>query len=196
VNYLIVKNWREHQHYTKRNPPWIKLHRAIIDDYAFAALKDKTKAHLMLIWVLAAGMEGRIPHDAKFIASRISAIEPVDLDAMVEAGFLLNDGAEPDAPVAQNDAAAKNAEYRKQAEEVIAFLNEKAGRKFDLNGANAGHVIARLRDGETVEDMRSIIARKCRDWRGDEKMNKFLRPETLFNRTKYASYKGELVVGQ
>lgn len=94
MRYLMVKNWRDHQHYKKRSPPWIKLHRAVIEDYAFATLKDKTKAHLMLIWVLAAGTEGRIPNDPKFIASKISAAEPVDLDAMIEAGFLIADGEE------------------------------------------------------------------------------------------------------
>lgn len=91
MRYLTVKNWSAFQHYTKRNPPWIKLHRAIIEDYAFSTLKDKTKAHLMLIWVLASGAEGRIPYDAKFIASKISAAEAVDLDSMIDAGFLIKD---------------------------------------------------------------------------------------------------------
>lgn len=86
----------------------------------------------------------------------------------------------------------KNAEMRKTAGQVIEFLNAKAGRNFDLNGANADHVIARLKDGETVEDLRAVVAKKCRDWKGDVKMASYLRPETLFNRTKFASYKGEL----
>ena len=83
-------------------------------------------------------------------------------------------------------------EYRKQAAEIIAFLNAKAERNFDGNGANADHIIARLKDGETMEDLRAVVAKKCREWRGDEKMSLYLRPATLFNRTKFASYKGEL----
>lgn len=90
----------------------------------------------------------------------------------------------------------KNAHYRAEAATIIAFLNEKAERNFDLNGANAAHVIARLKEGESVEDMRAVIAKKCREWKGDPKMCMYLRPETLFNRTKYASYKGELGVSQ
>ena len=92
MRYLLVKNWRDHQHYKKRSPPWIKLHRAITEDYAFAALKDKTKAHLILIWILAAGSEGRIPHDPAFIAKRINASETVNLDEMIAAKFLVPDG--------------------------------------------------------------------------------------------------------
>lgn len=195
MQYLLVKNWRDHQHYKKRSPPWIKLHRAVIEDYSFSTLKDNTKAHLILIWVLAAGTEGRIPNDGAFIAKKISAAESVDLDAMIEAGFLVYDGdAEQPDLSAPNEANSKNAEYRKQAAEIIAFLNAKAERNFDLNGANADHVIARLKDGETMEDLRAVIAKKCREWKGDVKMNLFLRPATLFNRTKFASYKGELGV--
>lgn len=97
MRYLLVKNWRDHQHYKKRTPPWIKLHRGVIEDYEFSTLKDKTKAHLILIWVLASGTEGRIPNDAKFIASKISAQEAVDLDAMIAAGFLIAE--EGEAPI-------------------------------------------------------------------------------------------------
>lgn len=90
------------------------------------------------------------------------------------------------------DAASRNRELRRQAGEIIAFLNAKAGRNFDVNGANADHIVARLKDGESPEDCRAVIALKCREWKGDEKLAKYLRPETLFNRTKFASYKGEL----
>lgn len=194
MKYLTIKGWRGHQHYKHRSPPWIKLHRAIIEDYAFSALKDKTKAHLMLIWVLASGAEGRIPHDAKFIASKISAAEAVDLESMIEAGFLIEDEDEGEARPEPQEEPRPKSDYKERAAEVIAFLNEKAGRNYEGNGANAEHVIARLRDGETVDDMRAVIAKKCREWRGDDKMNLYLRPATLFNRKKYASYKGELLV--
>ena len=86
----------------------------------------------------------------------------------------------------------KNSKLRQDAADVIAFLNAKAGRNFETNGANADHVVARLKEGATVDDCRAIIALKAREWSGDEKMVKYLRPETLFNRTKFATYKGEL----
>ena len=103
---LLVKNWAQYQHYKKRSPAWIKLHRLIVEDYAFAALKDKTKAHLMLIWVMASATGGQVPYDPLFIAKRINATESVDLDAMIAAGFLLpQDGEElPAAPARVNGA--------------------------------------------------------------------------------------------
>ena len=29
---LIPKNWSQFQHYKGRRPPWIKLHRALLDE--------------------------------------------------------------------------------------------------------------------------------------------------------------------
>ena len=86
-----------------------------------------------------------------------------------------------------------NRERLDQAREVIEFLNVKAERNFDAKGKNLDFVVARLKAGETVDDCRAIVALKCREWKGDPKMAKFLRPETLFNETKFASYKGELI---
>lgn len=82
--------------------------------------------------------------------------------------------------------------YRQEAVTVIEFLNAKADRRFETKGSSLDFVIARLKDGETVEDLRAVIAMKCRQWKGDPKCAEWLRPETLFNKTKFASYKGQL----
>lgn len=88
MKFLTVKNWNTFQHYGKRNPPWIKLHRALLDDYAFCALDDAAKAHLMLIWLYASQHNGRIPHDPGFLEKKLSC-EKVRLDHLIECGFLL-----------------------------------------------------------------------------------------------------------
>lgn len=84
--------------------------------------------------------------------------------------------------------------YLAQAKELLQFLNEKAGRAYRGN-VNLEIIIARLNDGASFEDCRSVIAKKCREWKGDEKMTNYLRPATLFNRTKFAQYQGELIGG-
>lgn len=88
TEWLRVKNWREHQHYGKRRPPWIKLHRAMLEDYAVAQLPDSAKAHLVGIWLLAAGEDGRIPDDPAWVARKINATGPVDLNRFIDAGLL------------------------------------------------------------------------------------------------------------
>lgn len=88
MKFLQVKNWKTFQHYGKRNPPWIKLHRALLDDYAFCALPDASKAHLMLIWVYASQHNGQVPHDSKFLEKKLSC-ENINIDLLISHGFLL-----------------------------------------------------------------------------------------------------------
>lgn len=47
------KNWQEFQHYKDRSPPWIKLHRKLLDDRAFNALPLASKALAPFLWLLA-----------------------------------------------------------------------------------------------------------------------------------------------
>lgn len=90
TSWLTIKNWDTFQHYKDRNPPWIKLHRALLDDYAFAALPDHQKAHLVLIWLFAASQAGgRIPNDAAFLSRKLGTTEAINLENLVNAGFLL-----------------------------------------------------------------------------------------------------------
>ena len=94
TTWLRVKNWREHQHYGKRRPPWIKLHRAMLEDYAVASLPDASKAHLVGIWLLAVVEEGRVPNDAVWIGRKINATGPIDLQAFVALGLLIPEDGE------------------------------------------------------------------------------------------------------
>lgn len=75
---------------------------------------------------------------------------------------------------------------------VLEYLNEKAGRRFEAVPANIKLIIARIREGATVDQLKAVIDSKVRDWRHDPKMSQYLRPETLFNASKFASYVGTL----
>ena len=85
-----------------------------------------------------------------------------------------------------------NGAFKAEAKEVIEFLNAKAGRKYRPEGPNLEFVVARLKEGYELRQLRGVIAKKCRDWMADEKMAQYLRPATLFNRTKFSQYIGEI----
>lgn len=71
---------------------------------------------------------------------------------------------------------------------IISHLNEKAGTKYKASTAKTKSVInGRLAEGFKLEDFISVIDKKCEEWLGDEKMEKYLRPETLFG-TKFEGY--------
>lgn len=50
---LKPKNWSVFQHYKDRCPPWIKLHRDLLNDRTFMRLPLASKAIAPLMWLLA-----------------------------------------------------------------------------------------------------------------------------------------------
>lgn len=117
MKHLSVRNFRTHQHYGKRRPPWIKLHASVLSDYEFSCLPDASKSHLMLIWVLASKTDNRIPYDAAWIGRQVQASSPVDLEVLIAHGFL-EVHEEASAPLAERKQGATpetEAEHRGRA---------------------------------------------------------------------------------
>lgn len=121
MNFLRIKNWSEFQHYKDRNPPWIKLHRSIVDDYEFSLLPDHVKGQLLLIWIFASQNEGRIPQDAKFLERKLGFTCKLDLTELIRLGFLiaehdasntLADCKQDDSPRALAREETENKSYR------------------------------------------------------------------------------------
>jgi uncharacterized phage protein (TIGR02220 family) len=83
-------------------------------------------------------------------------------------------------------------DLRSQAVEILNFLNAKTGKSFMPVPANLEMIVARLKEGYPCDDIRSVVARKCGEWKADEKMAEYLRPKTLFSRTNFANYHGQL----
>ncbi len=50
---IRVPSWRTFQHYSKRNPPWIKLHRDLLDRPAWRRLSGFAAKLLIDVWILA-----------------------------------------------------------------------------------------------------------------------------------------------
>jgi hypothetical protein len=84
-----VKNFETFQHYNDRTPPWIKLYNRLLDNYDFGLLPDASKAHLIAIWLLASRSKNVLPIDPAWIAKRISATTPVDLNILRNADFIV-----------------------------------------------------------------------------------------------------------
>lgn len=79
---------------------------------------------------------------------------------------------------------------------ILSRLNKKAGTSYRHSSkATQGHINARLAEGYTVEDFYTVIDKKCTEWKGDPKMEKYLRPETLFG-SKFENYLNAPVVQQ
>ena len=97
-------------------------------------------------------------------------------------------------PPPRDQARMPCADSRNPAERVLAFLNERANRRFPAADVNLDLVRHRLAEGYSEAQLRQVVAKKLRDWRQDPKMAAYLRPATLFGRTNLAQYVGELGV--
>lgn len=76
--------------------------------------------------------------------------------------------------------------------EIIDYLNQKTGKSFKISSDKTKTCLnARWNDGFTeLQDYKTVIDKKCKEWLRNKDMEKFLRPETLFG-TKFESYVNE-----
>ncbi len=68
----------------------------------------------------------------------------------------------------------------------IAYLNQKLGKNYRFIDRNTKPVNARLREGYTIDDFKTVIDKKVAEWQNGT-MAKHLKPETLFG-TKFDGY--------
>jgi len=55
---LTPKEWKSFQHYKERRPPWIKLHRTLLDNADFQRLPVASRALAPMLWLIAAEYDG------------------------------------------------------------------------------------------------------------------------------------------
>ena len=79
--------------------------------------------------------------------------------------------------------------------DVVEYLNEKAGTKYKASSSKTKTLInARIREGYSLEDFKTVIDNKCADWLNTD-YAKFLRPETLFS-PRFEGYLNQRGVGK
>ena len=72
--------------------------------------------------------------------------------------------------------------------EILEYLNNKTNRNYSYKSKKNQEMIkARFNEGYTIDDFKKVIDNKCSDWLNDDKMNEYLRPETLFS-NKFDGY--------
>lgn len=78
--------------------------------------------------------------------------------------------------------------------EAVDYLNQKAGTKYKSSSKNTTkHIKARINDGYTLEDFKTVIDKKCSEWLNTD-MEKYLCPDTLFG-SKFEKYLNQKING-
>lgn len=86
--------------------------------------------------------------------------------------------------------------------EVMAYLNLQARRNYRVSNPNgtptAGALVIaqRLKEGYTVDQCKDVIGVKSNAWMGDEKMDQYLNPQTLFRKSNFDKYLTEAEAAQ
>lgn len=118
-------------------------------------------------------------------AENVHQISPDPSVTVIESSLTLS--GEPD-----NGRSLKNNKpkggYHEHARAVLHLLNETCGRHFREVDANLSVISHRLREPDvTFDGVAAMISRQCQRWLNTPH-EEFLRPETLFGKTKFDGY--------
>lgn len=76
-------------------------------------------------------------------------------------------------------------------DEIINYLNLSAGKNFkSTTNSTRELIILRWEEGYRLDDFKKVIDKKVTGWKDNEKMNQYLRPQTLFGEN-FESYLNE-----
>lgn len=79
-------------------------------------------------------------------------------------------------------------EYHSEVAEVVDYLNMITGRNYSYTSkATTEKISARIREGASVEDMKTVIDKKWEEWRGTDR-EQYVRPSTLFAPSHFDEY--------
>lgn len=132
---LRAKDWEKFQHYKERKPPWIKLHRDLLDNFDFQRLPDASRALAPCLWLLCSEFEnGEIEEDVDWFCFRLRRTEAefrTALKPLIDKGFFSVDSialaSRKQEPIPETETETEKRENNAQ------FYKSKKGRK--LTGA-------------------------------------------------------------
>ncbi len=132
---MKIKNWRKFQHFKDRKPPWIKLHREILEQRDINMISDCSFRVLVGIWLLASedpAMEGNIP-DVDDIAFRLRLEKSKVIKSLQELeNFVEHDDINVISSRYQSDSLETETEEEKEAEKEEKAAPRKKPKKSHL----------------------------------------------------------------
>lgn len=91
-----------------------------------------------------------------------------------------------------NSISNSNIKYIDNIKDIIDYLNNKLNTKYRYDTESNNKLIrARLNEGYTVEDFKTVIDKKFDEWNGTD-MAKHLKPSTLFAPSHFSNYLNQI----
>lgn len=107
-------------------------------------------------------------------------------------------GVSVQAPIKDKSIINKSIKDNKEniIKEIVDYLNEKMGTKYRASTKSTASCInARLKEGYKVEDFKTVIDKKYKEWKGTE-MEKYLTPDTLFRPSHFEKYLNQNIIAK
>ena len=98
LGFVMIKipDWSSLQSYKDRRPPWIRLHRKLLDNYKFHSMSADSRAMLPMLWLIAAehkdptaGIVEAEPDEIAFRLRLCNETVTKSLQEMHNAGFVI-----------------------------------------------------------------------------------------------------------
>lgn len=131
-----VRNWEQFQHYKNRNPPWIKLHFAMLASEDWVSLDDASRLLAVVCMLIASRNEGFVPNNPAYL-KRVAYLNAVpDFGPLISCGFLENPLAGASNAQAE-DSKKKQAQADARPEERRGETEESQRREESPSGRDA-----------------------------------------------------------
>jgi hypothetical protein len=127
-----IKNWDTFQHYSKRNPPWVKLHNSTMTGETWVMSSDKDRL-IMLTALMVASRDdnhGEIPSEEYMQRVAYLSKKP-DFQPLIDAGFFVASDAQADASTMQASASKKQADAIVSVSVSVSSYGEFGNVKLD-----------------------------------------------------------------
>lgn len=83
------------------------------------------------------------------------------------------------------------------AKEVIQLINKLTGKEYKETTKIYLEVITqRMKEGNTLQQCKTVVARKAQEWIGDKVMEKYVRIKTIFAKSNFYEYVAECVTDE
>lgn len=186
MQFFRVRNWEKFQHYSKRNPPWIRLHQSIMRSPEYQQLSDTCRSHLIGLFLLASQHDNKIPINQGWLKHELCTKQSIDLKTLAASGWIqyITDDASTDASTENASESASTFAAKSLSE------TETDNSETDIQKALAQKTLAlcgSFRNVKLSEDERVKLAEKFGP-EGSQKRIDALSEYVASKGKKYASH--------
>lgn len=170
-----IPTWENYQHYSKRNPPWIKLHYDTLSSETWVTLDNDSRVLAIACMLIASRHDGMIPKNTSYI-KRVAYLdlEP-NFQPLIDIGFLVM-LADASGCKQLLDQRRDRGETETDYKTIIKKYNSLA-EKYDLSkiiklsDKRKKHLSARMKDGDVIKVLEEIdkseFLQGKKDWKPD-----------------------------